>query len=250
MRLKDVLRPLLPQVVIDRYRAAAAARIDQAFSGQSPAEVFTAVYRNKFWNAQGSSEFCSGTGSHDDSLVKPYGAAVRQFLMDFQRKPDVVDLGCGDFNVGAGIRNLCGSYVACDVVSELIEHNRRTFPHLGVEFIHLDIVSDPLPAGDIAFIRQVLQHLSNEQIAAVVTKLQQYAWVVVTEHLPRTARFTPNRDKPIGPGIRLRLQSGVVLTKPPFNLRPVEQRSLCSAVEASGIIQTTAYRLARAMHGD
>lgn len=244
MRIKDVLRPLVPQPVIDRYRSSVASRIDREFSDQSPAEVFTEVYRRKLWNAQGGfGEFCSGTGSHEDSLVMPYIEAVRQFVVDLPRKPDVVDLGCGDFNVGSKIRSVCGSYTACDVVPALIEHNKRAFTDLEVEFTHLDIVSDPLPRGEVAFVRQVLQHLSNAQITAVINKLQQYTWVVLTEHLPSNPWFTPNLDKPIGPGIRLRLRSGVVITRDPFNVQPLETHTLCAVLEGAGIIQTTAYRL-------
>jgi hypothetical protein len=93
-------------------------------------------------------------------------------------------------------------------------------------------------------LRQVLQHLSNAQIATIVPKLYRYHWLIVSEHLPSSGRFTANRDKPIGPGIRERFGSGVVLTKPPFTLRTLEERTLCLVPETSGVIRTVAYRLA------
>ena len=57
--------------------------------------------------------------------------------------------------------------------------------------------------------------------------------------------FTPNLDKPPGRNIRLDAPeaggSGVVLTAPPFDLRPDAQRTLCEVPSYGGVIRTTAY---------
>ena len=46
----------------------------------------------------------SGPDSHDVLVVDPYVAGVRTFIANnFVTPPDVVDLGCGDFNVGKQI---------------------------------------------------------------------------------------------------------------------------------------------------
>jgi hypothetical protein len=244
MGLKGLLRPLVPRPIVDGWRASKAVRIDAGFAGLTPAEVFGEVYRRRLWSSTDAAEdYCSGTGSHDDTVVRPYVGAVRRFLQGFPHRPAVTDLGCGDFNVGALLRDACGPYVACDVVAALIDRNARKFAHLNVEFRQIDVVADPLPDAEIAFLRQVLQHLSNAQIAAVLAKLHQYSWVVITEHLPAAAVYSANVDKPTGPGVRASFRSGVVVTRPPFDFRPLEQRALCSIVGPSGIIETTAYRL-------
>lgn len=195
------------------------------------------------WGGAADGDFCSGTGSRLESIVHPYIESVNSFLCEFPIAPDVVDLGCGDFNVGSQLRDSCGSYVAVDVVPELIQRNTRLFSKLAVSFECRDLVRDRLPAGDLAFLRQVLQHLSNAQIAAIIPKLYGYRWVVITEHHPCEPAYVANHDKPAGPGVRLRYGSAVVVTAPPFSLKPLETRELCSVNEGTDIIRTVAYRL-------
>jgi hypothetical protein len=100
------------------------------------------------------------------------------------------------------------------VVPSLIDRNRRLFASLDVDFRVLDMTTDPLPPADVVFLRQVLQHLSNGQIHAVVSKITTaYRYLVLTEHLPALDTFTPNLDKAVGPQTRLnsgRPPSGIV----------------------------------------
>ncbi len=92
-------------------------------------------------------------------------------------------------------------------------------------------------------IRQVLQHLSNERIQAAVTQCKERCgWLVVTEHLPK-CQFEPNVDIATGPFTRLLVNSGVILTEPPFDLKVLEQLVVCSTDVSEGVIVTVAYRL-------
>jgi hypothetical protein len=222
-----------------------AGRVERRFATMRPAEVFGEIYRRKMWGSTPQSDFCSGQGSHYQSIVDPYLVSVRRFLSDFAHAPNAVDLGCGDFRVGSHLRSCCNDFIATDVVAALIERNRRLYEQLDVSFRCVDIVSDDLPAGDVAFLRQVAQHLSNAQIAKIIPKLYKYRWVIVSEHLPIGADFVANVDKPTGSGVRVPSGSGVVLTAPPFNLKALESRVLCSVTlsEMSGVVQSIAYRL-------
>jgi hypothetical protein len=241
--LKRLIRPLFPAPVVHAWRRYSADRIDRRFARATPAEVFSTVYRERLWGSLASGEYCSGSGSHADDIVTPYVSSVRRFLARLPQAASAADLGCGDFNVGSRLVPAFRQFTAVDVVPGLIERNARTFAHLGVSFSCLDLVDDALPPADVAFLRQVLQHLSNAQVARVLAKLHQYHWLIVTEHLPATAAFRANRDKPLGPGVRQRFGSGLVLTAPPFNLRPREQRELCAVPCEAGTIQTIAYRM-------
>jgi hypothetical protein len=147
----------------------------------------------------------------------------------FDNRPNVVDLGCGDFHIGAQIRGLCGAYAACDIV----------------DFSVIDLTTDILPGGDIVFIRQVLQHLSNDQIIKALPRIAStYKYLILTEHLPAAKTFIANLDKPTGPDNRLGQNSGIVLTKPPFNLAVKEEKVICETMEGGGVIRTWLYRLA------
>jgi hypothetical protein len=214
-----------------------------AVAGNDAAEIFSRVYRNNLWGRRWGQKFCSGPGSHDETVVGPYAQAVREFLAELPRPPDVVDLGCGDFQVGRRIRQACGSYVACDVVPELIRYNSKAFAGQHVEFKCVNIIEDDLPEGEVVFLRQVLQHLSNEQIARVLPKLTRFRFVVITEHLPGSPEFVPNLDHQIGSGIRVTRNSGVVLTAPPFDFKVASERHLCSVRYGADVIKSIAYGL-------
>lgn len=212
-----------------------------------PAEqVFSEIYAQKKWGgaADAANPFYSGPGSHDPAIVSPYVDAVREYLRSLGETPDVADLGCGDFSVGAQLRASCKRYRACDAVPAIIEYNRKKYAGIGVEFTVADITSGRLPKADVAIVRQVFQHLSNDHIAKALSRLaSRYKHLIITEHVTGEASFTPNADIRMGELTRLGQKSGVVLTAPPFNLAVKSERILCEVHQFGGIIRTIAYTL-------
>src|SRR5690606_31565392 len=90
------------------------------------------------------------------------------------------------------LRMFCSDYIACDIVPDLIEFNKKKYRTHNVDFRVVDLVTDVLPAGDIVFIRQVLQHLRNSQIKQLIPKLvQNYKILILTEHLASSNAFAP-----------------------------------------------------------
>ncbi len=252
--LTSVVKRLLKRLMSFRFFKLGDEHFNRELSkqlaGKSPREAFTLIYEQAIWGSDRSGDFFSGEGSHDAEFVNCYVEAITNFLKTFSHKPDVVDLGCGDFNVGMQVRAQCGQYVACDVVPALIQRNRKVFCDLDVDFRCIDITEEPLPDGEIVFFRQVLQHLNNSQISSVVEKLGGYKYLVLTEHLPSTAAFEPNVDKPLGWDTRVRgvsegehRNSGVILTLPPFNLHAKSECVICEVADDAGIVRTTVYQL-------
>jgi 2-polyprenyl-3-methyl-5-hydroxy-6-metoxy-1,4-benzoquinol methylase len=244
-KMKSAAKRVTPRPLRRLVGEYIAQRWNARHEGRPVKEIFSAIYRERRWGA-GEDGFSSGDGTHAPSVVLPYVSAVRSFLESLPSPPSVVDLGCGDFNVGEQLRPFCGPYVACDIVPALIERNKQKFADAKVNFRCLDIIDDELPAGDIVFLRQVLQHLNNAQILRIVPKLHRYQFLVVTEHLPANTAFPPNLDKLTGAGTRLPQNSGVVLTAPPFLLRVNSESVLCSIPESigrhPGIVKTTLYQ--------
>jgi hypothetical protein len=239
--LKRFIKRSLPDPLISVIRSYN----NRQYSNLSTEQIFTKIYEGGVWGKDPVNPFYSGSGSNKDDEVAAYRESVIPFLRSFAVKPDVVDLGCGDFTVGSQVRNFCNRYVACDVVPSLIAFNKARFADLDVQFKALDIIEDELPPGSIAFVRQVLQHLSNDQISRFVSRAAlNYKFLIVTEHLPSDAKFKHNTDKLAGPGTRMGHDSGVVLTSPPFNLRPQTERQLCriNSVD-TGVLVTTLYGL-------
>jgi SAM-dependent methyltransferase len=218
---------------------------NREYNDLSTEQIFTKIYESGAWGKSGdlASPFYSGSGSRRDVEVATYIQSISSFLRSFEAKPDVVDLGCGDFAVGRQIRSFCNRYVACDVVPSLIEFNKKRFEGLDVVFEVLDLAQGRLPKGDIVFVRQVLQHLSNDQISQFIARVPlTYKFLVVTEHLPLHSNFKHNADKLTGPGTRMGSESGVVLTSPPFDLRPRMEKELCRVDSVdTGVLVTTLY---------
>jgi hypothetical protein len=218
---------------------------NKEYNNLSTEQIFTRIYESGAWgkSEDPASPFYSGSGSRRDGEVAAYVQSVSNFLRSFEVKPDVVDLGCGDFTIGRQVRSFCNRYVACDIVPSLIAFNKAQFKDLDVEFKVLDLVENELPAGDIVFVRQVLQHLSNDQISRFCARVHLvYKFLIVTEHLPSHANFKHNVDKLTGPGTRMGYESGIVLTAPPFNLRPKMVKQLCCVESVdTGVLVTTLY---------
>lgn len=200
----------------------------------STEEVFTDIYARHKWGGT-DGEFSSGAGTRNDGIVGPYVAAVRRWLEEIDAGTlTVVDLGCGDFHIGRQLADLCLQYIGVDIVAPLIQHNTRAFGTDRIAFKHLNMLADPLPDGDVCFLRQVLQHLSNEQILTVLPKLEKYRWTVLTEHHPSPGRFRRfNIDKPHGGDVRVFEGSGVFLDQPPFAV-PRQKLRLMLEVEGHG----------------
>jgi hypothetical protein len=227
------------------YAVAVGPRSNVQFN--SNREIFTSVYQNKLWGVaspENESPFYSGPGSSDPQIVDPYVETVKRFFSGFPTKKKAVDLGCGDFRVGSRIVDSFDSYTACDVVPELVHFNRQYWRHLPVEFRVVDLVNDEIPSGDVLILRQVLQHLSNDDISNFIQLIPRgFSYLLLTEHLPSENEFAANRDMASGTDIRLGIGSGVVLTHPPFNLRFKSETTLLSVPQFGGSIVTTLYEL-------
>ncbi len=201
------------------------------------AELFSAIYTRNMWGGA-SEDFYSGHGSHYPDVVQPYVDAVIELLRAIPGPPNVCDLGCGDFAVGSQIRPHAGGYIAADIVPELVARNAARFPD--TEFRVIDLVADDLPDADIVFIRQVLQHLSNDDIASALPKLAKFPRIVITEDVP-TTDFVPNADKLAGFDVRLASSSGVDITAPPFNFPVKVSRVICEVAYGTAWLRTTYY---------
>jgi len=190
------------------------------------------VYKMKLWG-NNNAEFYSGSGSHQPKIIIPYIQIVTSFLCSFKKPIRVLDLGCGDFNIGKNFVKYSDNYLAVDIVADLIKHNKENFSAENLEFKCLDIAVDDLPKADCVILRQVLQHLSNAEVKNIVGKLVNFKYVILTEHLP-LGDFNPNKDIISGQGIRIKKQSGIDLLAAPFHLKIKEEKHLASYILENG----------------
>jgi hypothetical protein len=194
-------------------------------------QVFREIYKDGLWGRDQQSRFFSGVGSRGgaaDTYVEKMTGLIQRHAAEFGYSPIVVDLGCGDFQVGCALLSRLPdiTYVGCDIVPELIAYNSQNYGTDRISFRHVDIVVDPLPAGDICLVRQVLQHLSNEEIADIMNRIGAYKVVYVTEGHPEQRIGPVNPDKTAGADVRFDWKRGrgrgVELDRAPFNTTVVE----------------------------
>ncbi len=221
--MKQLLKALLPKSLIHMIRRSRQRVHDSRNVSRSAREVFSEIYREGHWGTRGDRGFCSGSGSANQTITAPYIEMITGYLNAVGRDKTVVDLGCGDLEIGRNFLDLCAEYVGVDVgvdvVPDLIEQHKSFFQGHNVRFLCMDIIEDSLPDGDICFVRQVLQHLSNEQIARILAKLRKYKVCFITEHYPTdNPGIVPNKDIVHGSRIRVYANSGVYLDKPPFRI--------------------------------
>jgi SAM-dependent methyltransferase len=213
--LKSGLAGMLPWSLKRSLRRRRIRAIRKSNRGRGVAEVFAEAYEENRWGGQRGS-FHSGSGSTSEH-AQQYSRVINAFVNNHGVRR-VIDLGCGDFRIGALLVETGIIYTGVDIVEGLIRRNRTLYGSEWVHFACLDIIEDELPDGDLCLVRQVLQHLSNQQILNVLRNTEKYPYVIVTEHYPAPhALRTRNIDKPCGEDVRIYDGSGVFLDAPPFN---------------------------------
>ena len=206
-------------------------------------DVMKQIYDQSLWGGK-EFDFYSGIGSHDPMMVNIYVKTVTDFLKSHDHKMTICDIGCGDFNIGQHIFKYSKKYFAIDIVEELIERNKIKFKTKNLEFLCSDIANDVLPKADVIIIRQVLQHLSNNEIQQILNRLKTCKYIILTEHLP-VGDFIPNTNKIASQGIRLKQQSGVDILSAPFNFQVKKEDVLNEIIlkNGSGKIKTSLFTL-------
>jgi hypothetical protein len=130
-------------------------------------DIFSDIYRNNAWE---DPESVSGHGS---TLART--EVIRSELPNLLESVgarSLLDAPCGDFkwlqHVGLGEIE----YTGADVVTELIERNRKLYGGARRSFVVLDITSDRLPKADVILCRDCFIHLSYEHIRVAVANFK------------------------------------------------------------------------------
>ncbi|MCK5134022.1 MAG: class I SAM-dependent methyltransferase [Candidatus Sabulitectum sp.] len=230
--LKSLVRKAIPVHFIACCKRLRQLREEILKRDRTAEQISTEIYKGNLWGgARG--DFCSGDGTANQQIGSTYINMVRKMAeSEFFFGLTFVDLGCGDFRVGERLLSLCSIYKGIDIVEPLISKNSEKYGNSTPQFQQLNIVNDELPNGEVVFLRQVLQHLSNGQICSILPKLKRCKWVFITKHYPTdNSSIIPNIDQCMGGGVRVYKNSGVYLSKPPFDL---PKQTLIKALEALG----------------
>ena len=217
--VKRLVRNMISVSVLRKRRRWLIERQRASNAKKSIHEVFGEIYDRGLWGRGDSRSPCSGSGS-SLTVSEEYCETVRSFIRKNQIR-SVLDIGCGDFEVGRYLRVPGVKYIGVDIVPWLIERNKKLYEDEETKFYCLDAIKDPLPDADLCLVRQVLQHLSNSQIMEMLQRLSKFNYIIVTEHYPSNIdRCVANLDKPHGPDTRVPDGSAVFVDRPPFDLYP------------------------------
>ena len=181
-----------------------------ALCGETNEHVFTNIYHNKTWGTNRQGEGHSGGGSTLQS-TEQYRKFLQNFLLTHQIT-SVVDLGCGDWEFSKSMNWTNINYLGIEVVKSLVEKNQTKYGSLTINFVHMSDSSD-LPSSDLLIIKDVLQHLSNQDIFTILGQFPKYKYVLITNDIDQKTLTSTNPDIPSG---EYRVLD---LTKHPFLLK-------------------------------
>jgi len=134
---------------------------------------FDKIYASNSWRA----------GSGIGSLAKRttgYRKFIELFLQENSIK-SVVDYGCGDWQFSHLIDWGEVKYIGVDVASAVIDANTRRYARKNVEFRLVDPHNLDLPSADLLISKDVIQHLSDEDVNLFLKKiLPKYKYALIT----------------------------------------------------------------------
>jgi hypothetical protein len=212
--MKRAIKKIIPKR-LQRFLIEAKNR------NRSTEEIFTEIYEKNLWGeAPDGRKFCSGLGTTDENVEK-YIGVLKDFI-DENKVESIFEIGCGDFSIMKSVidQSLI-KYTGSDVVKNVTDHLSDSYGNELTKFLHMDAIkSTRFPSADLCIIRQVLQHLNNDQISEIIRKTEGFKYVVITEHIPLNPACK-NGDKSASGYIRLQnlKTSGVFLDAPPFSLK-------------------------------
>ena len=167
--------------------------------------IFDFIYARGVWGGG------SGAGS-DFSRTVLYVAYV-QALMDRHDVRSVLDLGCGDWRFSRYLDFSGRDYTGFDVVPSVVAANRAAFGTPNIRFEQADLSTHPEFAPcDLILCKDVLQHLSNARVSAILSKCGVARLALITnDYHPENSDCRDGETRPLD------------VTAPPFGFsaRPV-----------------------------
>jgi SAM-dependent methyltransferase len=172
-------------------------------------DVFTDVYTQGKWGRP----WYSGDGS-TVSNAAPYVQFLEQFLKEHDIH-SVADVGCGDWQFSRHIDWSGVSYTGYDVTPGIVERN-QAFASKSIQFVCADACKTQIAGADLLVCKDVLQHLSYEQVHNFLKNLGNFRYCLITNDINPRQGTTINRDISDGGYRELDLRA------PPFNLQAKE----------------------------
>lgn len=210
LRIYDICRRILPhslkRVLKSALRSLIEVNSNQQGNSTQLQDKFTEVYEKNIFGGRISR---SGEGS-DLVQTEVIRRELPQLIKEYEIKT-YLDAPCGDWYWMREARLEVSRYIGVDIVSAMIEKNRRDYGDLTHEFLCLNLANDPLPKADLIFCRDCLVHLSFSDAINILSNFKRSGsrYLLTTTFTERTN----NNDLVGADGFWRPLN----LCKPPFN---------------------------------
>lgn len=132
-------------------------------------QYFTNIYENNLFNGD---ESISGTGSslYQTRIIRK---EIPILLKNYKIKK-MIDAPCGDFNwMQHTDLQYLDKYIGVDIVKEIIKQNNTKYSNSRIQFKYKNICVDRLPASDLVFCRDLMNHLNYKDINKALANLKR-----------------------------------------------------------------------------
>ena len=178
--------------------------------------VFDEIYKSGLWGKG------SGGGSDSGACIQ-YSRWLEKFIIENEIR-SIVDLGCGDWQFMRLVDLNGAKYLGIDVASSVIDVNSRLYSSPNVQFGMLRSYKS-LPSADLLICKDVMQHLSNQEVFRIIEILPRYTYSLVTNDVScgfsAKHQLLQRARKPWAPLLNRDIQTGdyrtIDISKKPFN---------------------------------
>ena len=139
--------------------------------------IFDLVYDRDIWGGG------SGVGS-DMTCTAIYAGLVQHLISSFAIRR-IVDIGCGDWRFSRYIDFGEAEYLGVDIVASVVEANNQAYGTDRIRFERVDATIFDLDECDLVLCKDVLQHLSNDNIFKILRQLSKASmWLITNDFWP------------------------------------------------------------------
>ena len=156
--------------------------------------TFSDIYARGVWRG--------GSGAGSDVANALLYAAYLQHLIRQRGTGRIVDLGCGDWRFTKHIDLGDCDYIGVDIVSDVVARNTATHGTARIQFVCADVTTFQSPSCDLLLCKDVLQHLSHANVAAVLARLTTAKTALLTNDFHPVNRDCNDGDtRPLDPTV-------------------------------------------------
>jgi glycosyltransferase involved in cell wall biosynthesis len=147
-------------------------------------EIFDDIYKTNYWRGE------SRSGEGSDLIQTQQIREVFPVLLKSLGAKSMLDIPCGDYYWMQHV-DLPVTYIGADIVQQVVNINNEKYSDIHHKFMHLDVCTDKLPKVDLIFARDLLVHLSYDDIRRALQNMKESGstWLLTTTFTGRDSNI-------------------------------------------------------------